>query len=99
MKTLTIGIADYGRMKARTLAIARGERTRAPDEDQCPGGSPVQAAAVSSPASASQGIRHVIHREPLSPWRLESGERERVAIFPYRRYGNPYEPSATSSCG
>lgn len=25
MKTLKIGIADYGRMKARTLAIARGE--------------------------------------------------------------------------
>ena len=26
MKTLKIGIADYGRMKARTMAIARGER-------------------------------------------------------------------------
>ena len=25
MKTLKIGIADYGRMKARTLKIARGE--------------------------------------------------------------------------
>lgn len=25
MKTLRIGIADYGRMKERTLAIARGE--------------------------------------------------------------------------
>ncbi|GEM_PF-2267821 len=25
MKTLKIGIADYGKMKARTLAIARGE--------------------------------------------------------------------------
>ena len=25
MKTLRIGIADYGRMKARTMAIARGE--------------------------------------------------------------------------
>ena len=25
MKTLKIGIADYGRMKARTMAIARGE--------------------------------------------------------------------------
>lgn len=25
MKTLKIGIADYGRMKARTLEIARGE--------------------------------------------------------------------------
>ena len=25
MKTLRVGIADYGRMKARTLAIARGE--------------------------------------------------------------------------
>ena len=93
MNTLAIGIADYGRMKARTLAIARGERTRAPDEDQCPSGSPVQAAAVSSPASANQGIRRVIHREPLSPWPAS------VAIFPYRRYGNPYEPSATSSCG
>ena len=25
MKTLRIGIANYGRMKARTMAIARGE--------------------------------------------------------------------------
>ena len=32
MKTLEIGIADYDRMKARTLAIARGEHTPASDE-------------------------------------------------------------------
>lgn len=32
MKTLQIGIADYDRMKARTLAIARGEHTPAKDE-------------------------------------------------------------------
>lgn len=32
MKTLEIGIADYDQMKARTLAIARGETTRAPGE-------------------------------------------------------------------
>ena len=32
MRTLTIGIADYDRMKARTLAIARGEHTPAGDE-------------------------------------------------------------------
>lgn len=32
MRTLTIGIADYDRMKARTLAIARGEHTPARDE-------------------------------------------------------------------
>ena len=32
MRTLTIGIADYDRMKARTLAIARGEHTPATDE-------------------------------------------------------------------
>ena len=32
MRTLTIGIADYDRMKARTLAIARGEHTPVKDE-------------------------------------------------------------------
>ena len=32
MRTLTIGIADYDRMKARTLAIARGEHTPSRDE-------------------------------------------------------------------
>ena len=32
MKTLTIGIAGYDRMKARTLAIARGEYTPARGE-------------------------------------------------------------------
>ena len=32
MRTLTIGIADYDRMKARTLAIARGEHTPARGE-------------------------------------------------------------------
>ena len=32
MKTLTIGIAGYNRMKARTLVIARGEHTPARDE-------------------------------------------------------------------
>ena len=32
MKTLRIGIADYGRMKARTMAIARGEHKPARDE-------------------------------------------------------------------
>lgn len=34
MKTLTIGIASYDRMKARTLAIARGEYTPAMGEPQ-----------------------------------------------------------------
>ena len=32
MKTLKIGIAGYNRMKARTIAIARGERKPARDE-------------------------------------------------------------------
>lgn len=32
MKTLKIGIAGYDQMKARTMAIARGERTRAKGE-------------------------------------------------------------------
>ena len=32
MKTLKIGIADYDRMKARTMAIARGEHKPAPGE-------------------------------------------------------------------
>ena len=32
MKTLKIGIAGYDRMKARTIAIARGERKPARDE-------------------------------------------------------------------
>ena len=32
MKTLKIGIAGYDRMKARTMAIARGERTPAKGE-------------------------------------------------------------------
>lgn len=32
MKTLTIGIADYDRMKARSLAIARGEHRPARSE-------------------------------------------------------------------
>ena len=32
MKTLKIGIADYDQMKARTLAIARGEHTPASGE-------------------------------------------------------------------
>ena len=32
MKTLKIGIADYDRMKARTLAIAQGEHKRARGE-------------------------------------------------------------------
>ena len=32
MKTLTIGIARYDRMKARTLAIARGDHTPARGE-------------------------------------------------------------------
>ena len=32
MKTLKIGIAGYDRMKARTIAIARGERKTAKDE-------------------------------------------------------------------
>ena len=32
MKTLKIGIAGYDQMKARTMAIARGERTPAKDE-------------------------------------------------------------------
>ena len=32
MKTLRIGIAGYDRMKARTMAIARGERKPAKDE-------------------------------------------------------------------
>ena len=32
MKTLTIGIADYDRMKARTLTITRGEHTPARGE-------------------------------------------------------------------
>ena len=32
MKTLTIGIADYDRMKARSLAIARGEHKPAGSE-------------------------------------------------------------------
>ncbi len=32
MNTLTIGIAGYDRMKARTLAIARGDYTPATDE-------------------------------------------------------------------
>ena len=32
MKTLRIGIANYGRMKARTMAIARGEHTPARGE-------------------------------------------------------------------
>lgn len=32
MKTLKIGIADYDRMKARTMAIARGEQRPAPGE-------------------------------------------------------------------
>ena len=32
MKTLKIGIADYDRMKARTMAIARGEHKRARGE-------------------------------------------------------------------
>ena len=32
MKTLTIGIADYDRMKARTMAIARGEHKPARGE-------------------------------------------------------------------
>lgn len=31
MKTLRIGIADYEQMKARTMAIARGDHTPAPD--------------------------------------------------------------------
>ena len=32
MKTLTIGIASYDRMKARTTAIARGEHKPAEDD-------------------------------------------------------------------
>ena len=32
MKTLKIGIAGYDQMKARTMAIARGERTPAKGE-------------------------------------------------------------------
>ena len=32
MKTLTVGIAGYDRMKARTLAIVRGEHTPTRDE-------------------------------------------------------------------
>ena len=32
MRTLTIGISDYDRVKARTLAIARGEHTPPKDE-------------------------------------------------------------------
>ena len=32
MRTLRIGIAGYGRMKARTMAIARGEHKPARDE-------------------------------------------------------------------
>ncbi len=32
MKTLKIGIAGYDRMKARTMAIARGEHKPAPGE-------------------------------------------------------------------
>ena len=32
MKTLKIGIADYDRMKARTMAIARGEHKPVKDE-------------------------------------------------------------------
>ena len=32
MTTLKIGIADYDRMKARTMAIARGERKPSKDE-------------------------------------------------------------------
>ena len=32
MKTLQIGIADYDRMKARTIAIARGEHKPAKGE-------------------------------------------------------------------
>ena len=32
MKTLKIGIASYARMKARTMAIARGEHSPTKDE-------------------------------------------------------------------
>ncbi|MFO1071731.1 MAG: helix-turn-helix domain-containing protein [Geminicoccaceae bacterium] len=32
MTTLKVGIASYEEMKARTLAVARGERSVAPDE-------------------------------------------------------------------
>ena len=32
MTTLRVGIADYEQMKARTMAIARGRRKRAPGE-------------------------------------------------------------------
>ena len=32
MTTLRIGIADYEQMKARTMAIARGQRRRAPGD-------------------------------------------------------------------
>ena len=32
MKTLKIGIASYARMKARTMALVRGEHSRTKDE-------------------------------------------------------------------
>ena len=34
MTTLRVGIADYEQMKARTMAIVRGRRTRAPGDPQ-----------------------------------------------------------------
>ena len=34
MTTLKVGIASYEDMKARTMAVARGERRVAPDEPQ-----------------------------------------------------------------
>lgn len=61
MKTLNIGIASYEEMKARTLAIARGELEPKPGDPQVWFPSPESFAKVLS--NKNRALLRVIHQE------------------------------------
>ena len=68
MKTLKIGIAGYDRMKARTIAIARGERKPARDEPKVWFTSVESFAKVLSHRNREL-LTLIAREEPQSPYR------------------------------
>ena len=62
MKTLRVGVANYQEMKARTMAIARGEHKPGVDEPKVDAWPSRRAPWVPRPALAA-----VVHELPVGP--------------------------------
>jgi predicted transcriptional regulator len=83
MTTLKVGIASYEDMKARTLAVARGEQRVAPDEPKVWFTSTESFAKVLS-AGNRDLLRVIVKRRPArsTTWRGSPARRSRTCPDP-----------------